>query len=437
MSAATHEPHVPSLSDAPEQLDFEVRESRDARRARMSSGVLMLVCGVALAFMAFRTEGVANFALSDAFAEVQLPTITVPGAPTVGICATLCLVCGAGFVSGRLRRPWPAIAGTVAGLSVVIGFLTWAAAGKDLPFPVANQLAGTVFTATPLVLGALCGVVGERSGVVNVAIEGQFLTAAFAAATVGSITKSIPAALFAAVLAGVMMAALLAVFAIRYLVDQVVLGVVINLLASGLTGFLFDQLVQPNSRALNSAPTMDPIAIPVLSDIPLLGPILFEQTILVYLAAVSVPLVWFLLYRTRWGLRVRAVGEHPDAADTVGISVRGIRWQAVLVAGVFGGLGGAFFTVGSIGAFSKDLTVGNGFIALAAVIMGRWHPVLAATMALFFGFVVQMASQLQTLDTPVPSQFLLMLPYIATIIAVAGLIGRTRAPAADGVPYTK
>jgi simple sugar transport system permease protein len=302
---------------------------------------------------------------------------------------------------------------------------------------VANQLAGTVFTATPLILGALCGVVGERSGVVNVSIEGQFLTAAFAAAIVGSITKSIPAALIAAVLAGVLMAALLAVFAIRYLVDQVVLGVVINLLATGVTGFLFDQLVQPNSRALNSAPIMEPIPIPLLSNIPLIGPILFEQTILVYLAIASVVLVWWLLFRTRWGLRVRAVGEHPKAADTVGISVLRVRWQAVLVAGVFGGLGGAFFTVGSVGSFSKDLTVGSGFIALAAVIMGRWHPVLAATMALFFGFVVQMASQLQTLNTPVPSQFLLMLPYLATIIAVAGLIGRTRAPAADGIPYTK
>ncbi|MFT3861791.1 ABC transporter permease [Micropruina sp.] len=437
MSTATHEPHVPSLADAPEELHFEVRESRDARRARLSSGVLIVVVGLLLGVLFFSTTGTARFALSDAFADVQLPTIEVPGAAMVALCAVLCLLAGAGFVSGRLRGRLPMVAGIVAGLAVVLGFLTWAAAGKDLPFPVANQLAGTVFTATPLILGALCGVVGERAGVVNVAIEGQFLTAAFAAAIVGSVTKSIPAALFAAVFASVLMAALLALFAIKYLVDQVVLGVVINLLASGVTGFLFDQLVQPNSRALNNAPVMDPISIPLLADIPLLGPILFNQTILVYLAIVAVVVVWWLLFRTRWGLRVRAVGEHPKAADTVGISVKGVRWQAVLVAGVFSGLGGAFFTVGSVGVFSKDLTVGNGFIALAAVIMGRWHPVLAATMALFFGFVVQMASQLQTLNTPVPSQFLLMLPYVATIIAVAGLIGRTRAPAADGVPYTK
>lgn len=431
------EPHVPSLTDAPEELDFTFTESGDARRARLSSGALIGVVGVVLGVLFFTTDGVANFALSDAFAEVQLPTISVPGAPFVALSAVLCVLAAAGFLSGKLRGRQPMIAGLIAGLAVVIGFLTWAAAGKDLPFPVANQLAGTVFTATPLILGALCGVVGERAGVVNVAIEGQLLTAAFAAALTGSITKSIWAALFAAVLAGVLMASVLALFAIKYLVDQVVLGVVINLLASGLTGFLFDQLVQPNSRALNSAPVMQSIPIPLLSDIPLLGPVLFNQTVLVYLAVVSIVVVWWLLYRTRWGLRVRAVGEHPKAADTVGISVKAVRWQAVLVGGVFSGLGGAFFTVGSIGGFSKEVTVGNGFIALAAVIMGRWHPVLAATMALFFGFVVQMASQLQTLNTPVPSQFLLMLPYIATIIAVAGLIGRTRAPAADGVPYTK
>ncbi len=147
--------------------------------------------------------------------------------------------------------------------------------------------------------------------------------------------------------------------------------------------------------------------------------------------------VWVVLFRTTWGLRIRAVGEHPEAADTVGISVRAVRWSAVLAGGVFAGLGGSFFTLASTGSFTKEFTVGNGFIALAALIMGRWHPVLAALMCLFFGFVTQMASQLQTLSTPMPSQFLLILPYVATIIAVAGLVGRVRPPAADGIPYEK
>jgi ABC-type uncharacterized transport system permease subunit len=273
--------------------------------------------------------------------------------------------------------------------------------------------------------------------VVNVSIEGQFLAAAFAAAVVGSVTQSVTAAILAAMVAGLAMAALLALFSINYLVNQVVLGVVLNLLAVGVTGFLFDQLVQPAASTYNNAPVLETIAIPGLSSIPFFGRVLFDQNVLAYLAIIAVVVVWVLLYRTTWGLRVRSVGEHPQAADTVGISVRGIRWSAVLAGGVLAGLGGSFFTLASTGQFTKEFTVGNGFIALAALIMGRWRPVLATIMCLFFGFVTQMASQLQTLSTPMPSQLLLVLPYIATIIAVAGLVGRVRAPAADGIPYEK
>jgi general nucleoside transport system permease protein len=287
------------------------------------------------------------------------------------------------------------------------------------------------------VFGALCGVLCERAGVVNVSIEGQFLAAAFAAAVAGSVTDSVLVALVAAVIAGLAMAALLAVFSINYLVNQVVLGVVLNLLAVGITGFLFDQLVQESSRTYNAAPVLEPIPIPGLRAIPFFGDVLFNQNILAYLAGLSVLVVWLLLFKTSWGLRIRSVGEHPEAADTVGISVRGVRWSAVLAGGVLGGLGGSFFTLASTGSFTKEFTVGTGFIALAALIMGRWHPVLSAIMALFFGFITQMASQLQTLNTPMPSQFLLILPYVATIIAVAGLVGRVRAPAADGIPFEK
>ena len=412
-------------------------ESREKRRQRLSTGGLIAVVGILLLVGLGSTAGVARFALSDAFDEVQLPTVTAPGFATVAICAVLCLLAAAGFLSGRLRGRLPTVAGTVAGLAVVLGFITWAAAGRELPFPVSNQFAGTLSLATPLILGALCGVLCERAGVVNVSIEGQFLAAAFAAAVAGSLAESVPAAMVAAVIAGVAMAALLALFSINYLVNQVVLGVVLNLLAVGVTGFLFDQLVQPASRVYNSAPVFEPLPIPGLSAIPFFGRVLFEQSILAYLAAVSVVVVWVILYRTKWGLRIRAVGEHPEAADTVGISVRAVRWSAVLAGGVFAGLGGSFFTLASTGSFTKEFTVGNGFIALAALIMGRWHPVLATMMCLFFGFVTQMASQLQTLNTPMPSQFLLILPYIATIIAVAGLVGRVRPSAADGIPYEK
>ena len=424
-------------STAPAAPAAETVESAEKRRQRISTGVLIGIVGLLLLLALGSTRGQARFALSDAFDEVQLPTVPLPGLPTVVVCAVLCLAAAVAFLSGRVRGRWAVVAATVAGVAVLLGFLTWAAAGRDLPFPVSNQLAGTLSLATPLVFGALCGVLCERAGVVNVSIEGQFLAAAFAAAVVGSITQSVPAAILAAMVAGLAMAALLALFSINYLVNQVVLGVVLNLLAVGVTGFLFDQLVQPASSTYNNAPVLSTIAIPGLSSIPFFGRVLFDQNVLAYLAIVAVVVVWVLLYRTTWGLRIRSVGEHPQAADTVGISVRGIRWSAVLAGGVLAGLGGSFFTLASTGQFTKEFTVGNGFIALAALIMGRWRPVLATIMCLFFGFVTQMASQLQTLSTPMPSQLLLVLPYIATIIAVAGLVGRVRAPAADGIPYEK
>lgn len=430
-------PSPPTPSAAGRASGPAAVESAERRRQRLSTGVLIGVVGVLLLIGLGSTSGTARFALSDAFDEVQLGTVPLPGVLTVGVCAVLCLAAAVAFVSGRVRGRLATLVATVAGTAVVLGFLTWAAAGRDLPFPVSNQFAGTLSLATPLVFGALCGVLCERAGVVNVSIEGQFLASAFAAAVVGSVTQSVPAAMLAAVLAGLGMAALLAVFSINYLVNQVVLGVVLNLLAVGVTGFLFDQLVQPESGTYNSAPVLSALPVPGLSEIPFFGRVLFDQNVLAYLAILAVVVVWVLLYRTTWGLRVRATGEHPQAVDTVGISVRRVRWSAVLAGGVLAGLGGSFFTLASTGSFTKEFTVGNGFIALAALIMGRWRPVLATVMCLFFGFVTQMASQLQTLSTPMPSQLLLVLPYVATIIAVAGLVGRVRAPAADGIPYEK
>ena len=234
------------------------------------------------------------------------------------------------------------------------------------------------------------------------------------------------------------MAALLAWFALRYQVNQVVLGVVLIALATGLTAFLLSQIPDdPDIKQyLNEPLILEKIAIPGLADIPVVGPALFNQTLLVYLMYVSVVVVTFLLFETKWGLRVRAVGEHPKAADTVGIKVNRVRWQAVLFGGVFAGLGGAFFTVGSTGSFDNNASSGNGFIALAAVIMGRWHPIGATFAALFFGFCWTLQGQLAFLDK-IPGELLRASPYLATIIAVAGFVGRVRPPAADGEPYVK
>jgi simple sugar transport system permease protein len=235
----------------------------------------------------------------------------------------------------------------------------------------------------------------------------------------------------------VFIAALLAVLAIKFLVDQVVVGVVLNLFAAGITGFLYDRLMQPNALKYNQPPHLAEYKVPGLSDIPLIGPVLFHTNVLVWFALILVFVIHFALKRTRWGLRTRAVGEHPVAADTVGVRVRGLRYTNVLLGGVIAGAGGSYFTLISSDAFNQNMTGGLGYIALAALIFGRWTPFGALGAALFFGFTQELANYLSVVGSPVPNQFLNMLPYIATIVAVAGLVGRVRAPAADGVPYSK
>ncbi len=422
-------------ADAPAR---EVVESPEGRSTRIAAGILLALLGVLLLVMAFTANPTGKIALSDAFAEVQLPTIEVPGPPVLLLFALLTLAAGAGFLSGRFPKNWRIAVGMVAGLSVLAGFMVWAASSSTVPFTLTSQLNLTLAYSTPLLFGVLAGVLSERAGVVNIAIEGQFLAAAFAASVMFSVTQSFLAALVAAAIAGLLMGAVLALFTLKYLVDHVIVGVVVNLLATGLTGFIFQQLVARDLKTFGAVSPMPVFAIPALSNIPFIGPILFTQRPLTFMALLAVPLVWFLLYRTKWGLRVRAVGEHPRAADTVGIKVISTKTQSVLLGGIFAGLGGAYFTVGFVGAFQdNNITAGNGFIALAAVIMGRWHPVLGAGTALFFGFARALAQSIKLMNLPIPSEFIEMLPYIATIIAVAGLVGRVRPPAADGAHFVK
>ena len=422
-------------ADAPER---EVVESPEGRSTRIAAGILLALLGVLLVVMAFTANPTGNIALSDAFADVQLPTIEVPGPPLLLVFALFTLAAGAVFLIGRLPKGLRTAAGVIAGLSILAGFVVWAAASSTVPFVLTSQLNLTLAYSTPLLFGVLAGVLSERAGVVNIAIEGQFLAAAFAASVMFSITQSFLASLMAAAIAGLLMGAVLALFTLKYLVDHVIVGVVVNLLATGLTGFIFQQLVTRDPKTFGTVSPMPVFAVPALSDIPFIGPILFTQRPLTFMALLAVPLVWFLLYRTKWGLRVRAVGEHPQAADTVGIKVISIKTQAVLLGGIFAGLGGAYFTIGFGGAFQdNNITAGNGFIALAAVIMGRWHPVWGAGTALFFGFTRALAQSIKLMNLPIPSEFIEMLPYVATIIAVAGLVGRVRPPAADGVHFVK
>jgi len=325
--------------------------------------------------------------------------------------------------------------GAVASVGILMSFLSWAAAGKFIPFT--GLLQGALFLSVPLIFGSMSGVLSERSGVVNIAIEGQLLAGAFASGVVASLTHSTVWGLLAAPLAGSLISLLLAIFAINFGIDQIILGFVLNVLVYGITDFLYKMLLIPYQETWNSGPTLAPIKIPFLWKIPVVGPILFDQTIIVYLMYLGVIALNFALFRTKWGLRTRAVGEHPTAADSVGIKVNALRFRNVLISGLVAGLGGAYFTVGLSGSFSKEMTAGKGFIALAALIFGRWSPWGAVGAALIFGFADNLQSVLGIIGTPIPSEFMLMAPYVATIIAVTGFIGRVRAPAADGAPYKR
>jgi ABC-type uncharacterized transport system permease subunit len=254
---------------------------------------------------------------------------------------------------------------------------------------------------------------------------------------VASATGSLWLGLMSGALAGALVGALLAVFAIGYRVDQVVLGVVINTLILGLTGYLYDDLMVPYANTLNSPNTFGAVKIPLLGDIPILGPVFFDSTIFLYLTYIALAGVQVGLFSTRWGLRTRAIGEHPVAADTVGIQVIAMRYRNVIAAGLIAGVGGAFFTIGQVGSFGKDMTSGEGYIALAAMIFGRYSPFGAIAAALLFGFTSQLQSILSTINVPIQSNLLLMTPYIVTIIVLAGLVGKVRGPRAEGIPYVK
>jgi ABC-type uncharacterized transport system permease subunit len=401
------------------------------RQRRLGVGVVLIGLIATAIFGPLAPSETARFTLSEDAAGAAL---TINGQLGTILFGLVAVVAGAVLLAGLARRFQTSVL-SLGILGFVLSFLCWQVAGKFLP--LVDTASGTLELAVPLVLGALAGVLGERSGVVNVAIEGQFLMGAFGAALIGTMATSVWAGLFSAAIGGLLIAAILAVLAIRYLVDQVVVGIVLNLLALGMTGFLYERLMQTDAQSYNVPPRMPEWRIPGLADIPVIGPVLFDTNLLVWLALFLVFAIHFGLTRTRWGLRTRAVGEHPTAADTVGIRVRGLRYLNVLLGGLIAGAGGAYFTLVATGSFNKNMTAGAGFIALAALIFGRWTPFGALGAALFFGFAQKLATYLSVAGSSVPSQFLNMLPYLATIIAVAGLVGRVRAPAADGQPYIK
>jgi simple sugar transport system permease protein len=433
-----------NLTGAVSNLAVSVKVIRKTRLPRhVTAGGLQIVLGLLslwLFGLGSRSRHDSTFQFSLPGAKIDVGSWTVNARIAVIVLSVLAILAGVLRVTERLAARWCA---TIAVVGIVLSFIIWSEAGTDVGLNVVSLLQGSLFPlAIPLILGSMAGVVGERAGVVNVAIEGQLLLGAFTSAFVGTVVGSVWGGVLGGVLAGLALGAILAVLSIRYLVDQVIVGVVLNVFALGLTTFLFNTLMTSGSgsTSYNSPGYFGVWKIPVLGDIPIIGPVLFDGTIFLYATYVIVAAVHFGLFHTRWGLRLRAVGEHPQAADTVGVQVLRTRYRAVMLAGVLAGLGGAFLIIGS-GAPSTfqgvagGMTAGKGFIALAAVIFGRWRPGGAVAAALLFGFADQLQSLLSS-SAPIDSNLLLTLPYVATILAVAGFIGRSRPPAADGQPYT-
>jgi simple sugar transport system permease protein len=411
------------------QLDASV-----SKKTPYLMGAFAVFVLVAFGFLG-KTETVA-FQWSKEDDLIHLSDFLVPS-NVVGLVlgTVLVAITAVSFVLAQRKRVTPLWLTLVFGLLAVVALLAWLAAGNTLPF--AFILGNAVVLAVPLALGAMGGIMSERVGVVNIAIEGQLLTGAFLAAVVGSLTDNLYLGLIVAMIGAALLSMVLAVFSIQYLVDQIIVGVVLNVLVLGITNFLYAQWLSNDGQNSNFPGTFPIIPIPGLSAIPVIGPALFEARITTYLAYVIIPVLWFILFKTRLGLRARSVGEHPLAADTVGINVALTRFWWVTFGGLVAGLGGAALTIGAVGAFGRNMSGGQGFIALAVVILGRWHPFSAAAAALLFGFSIVLRVWANQVSPGIPTDFITIVPYVVTLIAVVGFVGRVRAPAATGKPYIK
>jgi simple sugar transport system permease protein len=315
---------------------------------------------------------------------------------------------------------------------------------------VQGTFAQTLRLATPIAFAALCGVLCERSGVVNIGIEGQMLMSAMVCyavnlfgfqamqgtlgpETAGNLSRWL--AMGAGVIAALLLGMLHSVVSIKFKTDQIISGTVVNMLALGITGYMYREFLAEN---LPAGPGTFPIMpLPVLSQIPIIGPIFFQQKPLVYIMLLTVVAMHFMLFYTRWGLRTRAVGEHPRAADTLGVNVFRTRYTAVWVGSLIAGLGGAWFTLEAVDVFNPAMTNGLGFIGLAAMIFGKWMPFGALLGALIFGLGSSVTTIISIFRPDIPSQIPQMLPYILTMAVLAGVMGRAQPPAADGQPYEK
>ena len=406
-------------------------EENKTKKSTIVGLCLIALGSIIYIFLGVNIEGYATFRLSRPTEPFALPNLILPAHSFIGISALLIA-----FFGGRIIMKAPKKFTLFIALSFFLAmaaFLVWATAGKS--FSLTGMLQATVVRAVPIALAAMAGIMCERVAVINIGIEGMLLAGAFAGALFGSVFGNF-FGLILAVLVGGFFGFILAALVVTFRVDQIIAGVAINIFVLGITSFLTSHLLKSNPE-LNDAPVFKSINLPILSDIPVLGPVLFKQNIFVYFSIFIVIISTYYLFKTAYGLRARAVGEHPKAAETLGISVLKTRFHHVIMGGMIAGFGGAWFTLGSVGRFDEGMTGGRGFIGLAAMIFGRWHPVGALFAALIFGFADSLQQKLAILRTPIPSEFLAMAPYLVTIIVVAGIVGNARPPQAIGQAYVK
>ena len=400
---------------------------------------LVAAAMVILVFFGFLGKtGDITFVWSDKRELIQLPPFVVNSMFFCTVVGALLLMIGLLSVALNIRGgKTPVWLIAIYALGAMMALLGWLATEATQGVQMVFILSNTLVLAIPLIFGGMAGIMSERVGVVNIAIEGQLLSGAFVAAVVGTITGNLYVGMIAAMVAAGLLSTVLASLAIKYLVEQIIIGVLLNVLVIGITNFLYSAWVDDDSINLNFPGTFEKIALPFLSDIPIIGQVFFNNRITVYLMFILVPLLWYVLFRTKLGLRARAVGEHPLAADTVGINVARTRFWWVTIGGAIAGLGGASLTLGNVGSFGREMSAGLGFIALAVVILGRWQPIYVTLGALLFGFTIIMKVWANQVSPGIPVDFITMVPYLVTLVAVAGFAGKVRPPAASGQPYVK
>jgi simple sugar transport system permease protein len=416
--------------------DMALVQKRVVSRRSMVIGILSILIGGCILLMARGTAGlVSTFVLTSQRAGVNIaaPDLVLPTNLILILFGVLAALGGIWELARGFKNESNLV--IIAAVLLILSFLVWATRDKSLN--LTGMLVSSIVRATPICLAALSGLYSERSGVVNIGIEGMMLIGAFVSVVFASVTDSMLIGVIAGMLAGMLFGLLHAVLSIRYMINQIISGTGIIILALGLTSYLQRAILNVFTQLNQPGPSIAAVPIPILWRIPVLGPVFFNLSPIIYTMFALLIATQILMNYTRWGLRVRSVGEHPKAADTLGINVFRVRYISVLISGAIAGLAGSYMSIGAAGRFNEGMTAGKGFLGLAAMIFGNWNPGGAFVGSLIFGFFDSWQEKLSLLKVGVPVDLLGMAPYIATMIVLAGFVGRSRMPAADGTPYKK